>query len=105
MVHRCRVGYRAGGVRMGGRWRLQGGWRSTTIGFTLMSVTKAFVILAVFLQPESMLSRWLSWPPMVFVGKISYGIYLFHPPFWEALARLMGLRFGAVGSVRQELVA
>jgi peptidoglycan/LPS O-acetylase OafA/YrhL len=83
----------------------KGGWRSTTIGFTLMAVTTAFVILAVFLQPQSMLSRWLSWPPMVFVGKISYGIYLFHPPFWEALARLMGLRFGAVGSVRQELVA
>ncbi len=83
----------------------KGGWRGATIGFTAMAVTTAAVILALFLQPESMLSRCLSWPPMVFIGKISYGIYLFHEPFWMALARVMGLRFEAVGTLPQEIVA
>ncbi len=46
-----------------------------------------------------------SWSPMVFVGKISYGIYLFHDPVWRMIARLMHLSFEAVGTVPQEVTA
>jgi len=83
----------------------KGGWRASTVGFTLIAVTTAAVVLAVFFQPESLLARCLAWPPMVFVGKISYGIYLFHDPLWDALGRLMGLRFGQVGTLPQEIAA
>jgi peptidoglycan/LPS O-acetylase OafA/YrhL len=92
------VGWATGGA-------FKGGWRAATVGFTLIAVAAASVILAVFLRPKSMLARFLSWPPMVFVGKISYGIYLFHDFLWDALARLMGLEFGKVGTLPQELTA
>ena len=83
----------------------KGGWRASTVGFSLIAVTTAAVVLAVFFQPQSLLARCLAWPPMVFVGKISYGIYLFHDPLWDALGRVMGLRFGQVGTLPQEVVA
>ena len=83
----------------------KGGWRASTVGFTLIAISTAAVVLAVFFHPRSLLSRSLAWPPMVFVGKISYGIYLFHDPLWNALARVMGLRFGKVGTLPQEIAA
>ncbi len=83
----------------------KGGWRASTVGFSLIAVTTAAVVVAVFFQPQSLLARCLAWPPMVFVGKISYGIYLFHDPLWDALGRLMGLRFGQVGTLPQEITA
>ncbi len=83
----------------------KGGWRAATIGFSLIAVGSAMVLLAVFLRPQSLLARCLAWPPMVFVGKISYGIYLFHDPLWNALARAMGLRFGEAGTLPQEIAA
>jgi peptidoglycan/LPS O-acetylase OafA/YrhL len=36
------------------------------------------VIAAVFAQPQSILARGLSWKPLVRMGRISYGTYLFH---------------------------
>jgi peptidoglycan/LPS O-acetylase OafA/YrhL len=35
---------------------------------------------AVILQPP----KWLAWGPLVFVGLISYGVYLWHIPVWLA---------------------
>ena len=56
-----------------------GSLRSGTIGYTLMALATAGVVAAVFVQPRQWLARLLAWRPMVFVGRISYGIYLFHP--------------------------
>jgi peptidoglycan/LPS O-acetylase OafA/YrhL len=83
----------------------KGGWRGATVGFSLMAVATAAVLLAVLLRPQSLLARGLGWRPMVFVGRISYGIYLFHDPLWNALARVMGLGSGRVGTLPQEIVA
>jgi peptidoglycan/LPS O-acetylase OafA/YrhL len=79
------AGLLAFGWATGGSFK--GGWRAVTLGFTLMSITSAGVILAIFLQPHSLLSRVLSLSPIVFVGKLSYGVYLFHGPMVGALVR------------------
>jgi peptidoglycan/LPS O-acetylase OafA/YrhL len=81
------------------------GWRAATVGFTLIAAATALFVIALFLQPQSWPARILSWPAMVFVGKISYGIYLFHDLVWRAVARLMHLRFEAIGTISQEVTA
>jgi peptidoglycan/LPS O-acetylase OafA/YrhL len=81
----------------------KGGWRAVTIGFSIMSISAAAVIVALFLQPRSMLARFLSSWPLVFVGKISYGVYLFHEPLWNGLVR--GLHWNVASGLtpKQEL--
>jgi len=83
----------------------KGGWRAATFGYSLMAAGAAMLTIALCLQPRSRLSRFLSWRPLVFVGRISYGIYLFHELLWNALARLMNLRAHAIGTLSQELAA
>lgn len=61
------------------------------------------VIVALFLQPRSMLARLLSWSPLVFVGRISYGVYLFHEPLWNGLARELRWNVAAGLTSKQEL--
>lgn len=60
-----------------------GGWRGLTLGGTVMATAVAGVILALFARPNSALSIVLSRKPLVFVGRISYGVYLFHPLIWR----------------------
>lgn len=43
-------------------------------------ILAAIIILDVSLREGSPLSRLLSWPPLVYIGVISYGIYLWHFP-------------------------
>ncbi len=57
---------------------LRGSWRMWTFGSTFIAITVAFLIAGLVLQPDSYLARMLSLRPLVFVGKISYGMYLFH---------------------------
>ncbi|HUA36628.1 MAG TPA: acyltransferase [Candidatus Binataceae bacterium] len=81
------------------------GWHAATLGFTLIAVATALFVIALFLQARSWPARILSTRPLVEVGKISYGIYLFHDPVWRMVARLMHLRFEAVGTIPQEVIA
>ncbi len=45
----------------------------------------------IWFGPIDRITRTLSWPPAAFVGKISYGIYLYHMicqyVVWEVLTR------------------
>jgi peptidoglycan/LPS O-acetylase OafA/YrhL len=83
----------------------KGGWRAATIGFTLMSASAGLLIVALFLNEDSILSRLLSTRPMVFIGKISYGIYLFHEIIWSAYARTFHLSDEVIGTLLQEITA
>ncbi|MGH8013198.1 MAG: acyltransferase family protein [Candidatus Binataceae bacterium] len=84
-----------------------GSFRSATLGYTLVGFTTAILITAVFLQPSSLVSRALSWKPLVSLGTVSYGVYLFHPAIaWLLLhlARIAGVTI-AMGSVLEFLLA
>jgi peptidoglycan/LPS O-acetylase OafA/YrhL len=83
----------------------KGGWRAATIGFTLMAGAAGLLIVALFLNGDSIWSRLLAKKPLVFIGKISYGIYLFHEIIWSAYARLFHLSDAAIGSLPEEIAA
>ena len=93
------------GCRMHLRWvrywrqTSSASWRSATIGYTLAGFTTAMVIAAVFAQPKSILARMLSWKPLVHLGRISYGTYLFHLGIaWAVLKCLRGEVWSSVAS-------
>jgi peptidoglycan/LPS O-acetylase OafA/YrhL/lysophospholipase L1-like esterase len=54
-------------------------------GFLLAAVLSAVVIASVTAAPRSALGRVLSWRPMVAVGVVSYGLYLWHWPVFVVL--------------------
>ncbi len=54
-------------------------------GFFLAAALSAVVIASVTAAPRSALGRVLSWRPMVAVGVVSYGLYLWHWPVFIAL--------------------
>jgi peptidoglycan/LPS O-acetylase OafA/YrhL len=63
-------------------------WRSATFGYTLAGLTTAALLVAVFLQPGSAVARLLSFGPLVSLGTVSYGVYLFHLPIVRLLLDL-----------------
>jgi peptidoglycan/LPS O-acetylase OafA/YrhL len=62
-------------------------------GLTLLAVAVALVILGVVVNPRGALARVLSLPPIVWIGRVSYGLYLWHYPIDRAL-RPGNLTFG-----------
>ncbi len=54
-------------------------------GFLLADVMVGFVILGVTMAPAGLPARILSFRPLTFVGRISYGLYLWHWPIFLVL--------------------
>jgi peptidoglycan/LPS O-acetylase OafA/YrhL len=64
-------------------------------GFTLVAVATTLLILDLLLFP-SRLSRLFEIAPLVWIGKISYGLYLWHFPVFEISRKLFEGRLGPV---------
>ena len=60
-------------------------WRIETFGYTVMAMASSTLLLAIFLQPQCWIARLLATRPLVHLGRISYGIYLFHAPLLTGL--------------------
>ena len=63
-------------------------------GFALSGCATSAVIASVILAPRSKLSAFLAWSPLQYLGRISYGMYLWHYPLFLVLD---GQRTGLTG--------
>ena len=77
-------------------------------GFLLVAAATAAVILVVVVVPETPMARALSWGVLGYVGRISYGLYLYHYPLFLMIdgersglsgAGLLAARLGATFAV------
>ncbi len=77
-------------------------------GFLLVALLVAVLLASALLAPQGPMSRAMSFRPLVAVGRISYGLYLWHWPVYLFLSaertglagvRLMAVRFAATFAV------
>jgi peptidoglycan/LPS O-acetylase OafA/YrhL len=73
-------------------------------GFLLVALATAMVVAVAVRLPRDVLSVTLSWSPLRYTGRISYGLYLYHWPLFLLLNQtrtglhgpaLLAVRFGA----------
>jgi len=57
-----------------------------TIGGTLFALGVAFAVAAILFNPESIFAKLLRIPPLVWTGRLSYGLYLWHFPVFTFVA-------------------
>lgn len=63
-------------------WMLRG-------GFSVVTLSTALLLLTLQVSPEGVLARVLSWRPLVAIGSISYGLYLWQQPVILAISPRM----------------
>ena len=72
----------------------QAGWLYRG-GFLLIAVLAATVVAGTVAAPRGVLARFLSLPPLRALGRISYGVYLWH---WPVILYLTHARTGYAGN-------
>jgi peptidoglycan/LPS O-acetylase OafA/YrhL len=65
-----------------------------SVGFTLLAIVFACT-LHLALQPKHLIARLCGIPPLRWVGRISYGLYMIHLPVWVILGNKLFLSQGA----------
>ncbi|MBV2134482.1 acyltransferase [Pseudomonas sp. MAP12] len=56
-----------------------------SFGLPPVEAAVLFTLLWLHCRPQGLLGRTLAWRPLVYVGQLSYGLYLFHYPAMEYL--------------------
>ena len=69
-----------------------------SIGYTLIAAICFFLIAWVLLLPAGRINTLLSAPPVVYLGRISYGMYLFHLIVLAVLKKHFRIPFGTSGT-------
>ena len=59
-------------------------------GFTLTAASAAAVIAGLVWSPPAAVARFLVWPPLRWVGRISYGAYLWHLTIYYVVSHYYG---------------
>jgi len=68
-------------------------WSSAaTWGLAILAMSTAAIIVLIERWPQGRTARWLSVAPMAYVGRISYGIYLWHFLIVQYVGRVFGFR-------------
>jgi peptidoglycan/LPS O-acetylase OafA/YrhL len=75
------------------------GFFVNAFGYFLISFATASVMVHILSRPTGWVARSFSWRPIVFVGRISYGLYLYHLVVLIAVKRL-SVRFGYTHGLR-----
>ncbi len=77
-------------------------------GFFLVATATSVLVAVNVFHPGALVARALSWAPLTYVGRISYGLYLYHWPIFLALdsqrsglsgSTLLAARLGATFAV------
>lgn len=61
-------------------------WQHTLMfpwGYMAIAITAAFLVWSIVVAPTGLCSVLLAWSPLVAIGKISYGLYLWHYPLFR----------------------
>lgn len=69
-----------------------------SLGYTLIAAVCFFFVAWVLLHPGGVADKVLSWTPLVYIGRISFGMYLLHPVVLTILKKVRHVPFGAAGA-------
>ena len=78
-------------------------WMYNAIGYLLIAVTSTFALSWLVLERQSFFSKALSTAPLVFLGRISYGLYLYHPLVRDVVQNIAH-HYGQAHAYRNNLV-
>ena len=56
------------------------------LGFTFVSLASATLLFSLLRDPETFWARLLRWPALVWLGKISYSLYIWHVPVLKVMS-------------------